>query len=216
MAAYVLGMYIPGNYFSSLKPCTDSAQTGWIIGWRTFKNGYTPGFVENESIRSLVTNPLDWKTSSEHVSYAYNKGAVTTKFNRIQKSATDAQIHGGILWINRPRIPGSIFLRLKNFHIGDINLFYINIRENCRLRVKRLQGNEWKRIIALVRLTVADSQRQGMSRAEKSIPRVYGIIWHSHLHTNHFNLQLWLRYTQYMPRAGMEQLHVAQRNYQPV
>src|SRR4051812_12266936 len=83
----------------------------------------------------MVTNPLTWKTTDEYAPYSLNKGAVTTTFNRVIHGATDAQIHDGVLWINRPRIPGSIFLNIKNYHIGDINLFYVNIRENLRERV---------------------------------------------------------------------------------
>ena len=46
VAAYVIGMAIPKNYFTDLKPCTDAAQTGCIIGWRTYKKNYEPEFVK--------------------------------------------------------------------------------------------------------------------------------------------------------------------------
>jgi hypothetical protein len=141
VAAYVIGMYIPPDYFTDLKMCSDSLQTGCIVGWRTFKNGYQPGFVMNEKKQGWVTNPLTWTTTNEYAPFKLNRGAVIRNFNQVQPRITDARIHNGILWINRPHITGSVFLRMRNFHIGDINLYYINIRENVRRRI----GVFWKR-----------------------------------------------------------------------
>ena len=39
VVAYIIGMAIPKNYFSSLGPCKDSTQTGCFVGWRTYKKG---------------------------------------------------------------------------------------------------------------------------------------------------------------------------------
>lgn len=135
VVAYVLGMYMPDNYFTDLKMCRDSTQTGCLVGWRTFKNGYEPDFVKKEKNSGMITNPLTWTISSEHAAYRLNKGGVITDFNKLRPHITDARIHDGILWINKPHIPGSFLLRMKNFHIGDINLFYVNIRENVRQRI---------------------------------------------------------------------------------
>lgn len=135
VAAYLVGMYIPGNYFEKIPLCNSPHQTGCIIAWRTYKRGYEPEHVKNESPRSLVTNPLTWTTAEEYAPYRLNKGAVITNFNQVRPGLSDAQIHNGVLWINRPHMPGSVLLRMKNFHIGDINLFYLNIRENLRTRI---------------------------------------------------------------------------------
>ncbi|HZG26605.1 MAG TPA: hypothetical protein VEZ17_18585, partial [Chitinophagaceae bacterium] len=62
-------------------------------------------------------------------------GGVINNFNKLWPNITDARIHDGILWIDRPHITGSFLLRMKNFHIGDINLFYMNIRANVRQRI---------------------------------------------------------------------------------
>jgi hypothetical protein len=136
VAAYIPGMYIANNYFTHLKPCADATSTGCFVGWRTYLKGYEPEFVTKEKGTGLVTNPLTWKSTDDYAAYQRNKGGVTTDFNNLRKGISDAQIHNGILWINRPRIPGSRFLKMRNFHVGDINLFYMNIRENLRERVK--------------------------------------------------------------------------------
>lgn len=135
VVAYVLGMYIPADYFSELKMCKDSTQTSCLVGWRTYKNGYEPEFVKREKNSGMVTNPLTWTTTDEYAGYALNKGGIITDFEKFRPNIADAKIHDGILWINKPHIPGSFLLRMKNFHIGDINLFYQNIRENVRQRI---------------------------------------------------------------------------------
>lgn len=135
VAAYVVGMYIPQNTFAELKPCTDSLQTGCFVGWRSFKKGFEADYVKAEATKCYVTNPLIWTNGNEYVPRNLNKGAILTKFNKLRIDAVDAQIHDGILWLNRPHFPGSFLFRIKNYHIGDINLFYMNIRENVHSRI---------------------------------------------------------------------------------
>jgi len=135
VVAYIPGMYIPGDYFNTLKMCNDSMQTGCIVGWRTYKNGYEPALVRNQKRSGWVTNPLTWTTSKNPAPYRLNKGGVINNFNKHWPNITNARIHDGILWIDRPHITGSFLLRMKNFHIGDINLFYMNIRANVRQRI---------------------------------------------------------------------------------
>jgi hypothetical protein len=141
VAAYIIGMAIPRDYFSGLQACGDSTATGCLVGWRTFRKGYEPSFVIAEKGSSLVVNPLTWKLDSMHAPRRLNKGAVLIKFNSLVKHVTDAQIHEGVLWVHRPHFRGSILIRKKNYHIGDINLFYLNIRGNVRTRIR----NYWKR-----------------------------------------------------------------------
>ncbi len=135
VAAYVIGMYIPQHIFAELKPCNDSLQTGCFVAWRSFKRGFEADFVKAEATTSYVTNPLTWSSTDEYAPRDLNRGAVLTKFNTIRLHTADAQIHGGVLWLNRPHFPGSFLLPSKNYHIGDINLYYMNIRENAHARV---------------------------------------------------------------------------------
>src|SRR4030095_11104036 len=92
VAAYLVGMAIPKDFFSSLKMCEDSLQTGCVCVWRTFRKGYKPGFVKAENGNSLVTNPITWKTNDEYASRKMNKGSVLYKFNKVYKKTTDAKI----------------------------------------------------------------------------------------------------------------------------
>ncbi len=135
VVAYILGMYIPNDYFKTIPLCKDSNQTGCIVGWRTYKNGYEPDFVKKENNSGWVTNPLTWTIDSTQGTYAMNQGGVITDFNKLRVGIADAQIHDGVLWIHQPHIPGGFLLRMKNFHVGDINLYYVNIRNNVRQRI---------------------------------------------------------------------------------
>ncbi len=141
ICAYIIGMPIPEKYFSNLPPCGDEKQTGCFVGWRTYRNGYTPEFVKKEQFKSIVVNPLTWKINEDHVSIKMNKGGVLKNFNKIVPKVVDAKINGNILWSCKPDVFGKMFFTAKNFHIGDINLFYMNIRENVDVRIKSFMEN---------------------------------------------------------------------------
>lgn len=135
VVAYIVGWSIPENSFEKITGCTDSLQTNCFCGWRTFKENYIPVYIRNEQTVSFVTNPLSWTTTNEYISLEKNKGSVLRDFNKIIRHTTDAQIHNGVLWANKPKFPGAIFYQSKNYHIGDINLFYMNMRENIEQRI---------------------------------------------------------------------------------
>ena len=142
VAAYIIGMAIPRDSFPGLPACRDSGATGCLIGWRTYKEGFEPPFVAKEKDLSIVVNPLTWTTTDEYAPRRLNKGAILINFNKLVLGVVDAQIHDGVLWVHRPHFPGSFLYRTNNYHIGDINLFYLNIRENLRTRVRNYKMPE--------------------------------------------------------------------------
>lgn len=135
VAAYIIGWPVPKEYFVSLKMCEDSLQTGCICSWRTVKKGFVPFYAKKEKGNSYVTNPLTWTTGTEYAPRKLNKGSLLTQFNRLYKQTTDAQIDNGFLYINKPKFPWSFLFFKRNYHIADINLYYINIRENVAKRI---------------------------------------------------------------------------------
>jgi len=142
VAAYMIGMAIPPAGFNELQPCRDSTATGCIVGWRTYRKNYEPDFVQKEKGTSWVVNPLNWQTTEEHAPRSMNRGGILLNFNKLVPGVVDAQIHDGILWVNRPHFKGSFLFRTKNYHIGDINLFYLPIRDNLRTRVRSFRMKE--------------------------------------------------------------------------
>lgn len=139
VAAYIAGWPVPAGYFTTLKVCTDSLQTGCFCSWRTFKSGYRPAYLEKEQPGVQVTNPISWTTTGEDISRQYNKGAVI-RFNKLYKASTGARISAGLLYTKRPRFPWSFLYRSKNYHVGDINLYYLNIRENIKTRIRQFRA----------------------------------------------------------------------------
>ncbi len=142
ICAYIIGMPVPDDYFTVLKPCADSLATGCFVAWRTFKSESTePDFIAAEKFKSVVINPLTWTNNTDFVAASLNKGGVLKNFNKIVPAVVSAQIHNNILWSSKPNVPGKIFYTQKNYHIGDINLFYINIRENTETRINSFLKN---------------------------------------------------------------------------
>ncbi len=140
VVAYIPGLPVPKDYFSSLRMCADSFQTGCICSWRTVRKGFIPKYYRKENGNSFVTNPLNWRSDSTYAPKNMNKGSVLVKFNEIYPHTTDAQISNGFLFVKRPKFPGSFIYITRNYHIGDINLFYLNIREDVNRRI----GYFWK------------------------------------------------------------------------
>lgn len=141
VVAYILGWPVPKDYFTTLKMCEDSLQTGCICSWRTLKKNYIPHYLKNENGNSFVTNPLTWTTGTEYASRKLNKGSVLLNFNKVYKYTTDAQIDNGLLFVRKPKFPGSFFYFTRNYHAGDVNLFYINLGENISRRIAMFWKN---------------------------------------------------------------------------
>lgn len=136
VCAYIIGLPVFANYFTQLKPCRDSTSTGCFVGWRTFEEGYIAPFIEKEKIKAFVINPLTWTMDTTQAPAELNKGGVLRNFHKLIPGVVQAQIHGNVLWVNKPKFFGNIFLKTKNYHIADYNLFYENIRENAGTRIR--------------------------------------------------------------------------------
>lgn len=135
VAAYLVGMPLEPDYFTSLKPCNEPTQTGCVCSWRTLKDGFKPGYMKDEKFISIVTNPLTWNEHLPDAAKEINKGGILLNFDKLIPHLTNAKVREGVLWVEKPHFFGNIFLRAKNYHIADINLFYLNIRENAAARV---------------------------------------------------------------------------------
>ena len=122
-------MPVKKDQFKDIKPCNDSSETGCFISWRTFKSGHQ--LVENKKDGSIaVTNPLSWTTDTQYVPKSFNRGTLLYDFDNLYPDLVDAQVHNNILWANKPKFRGSIFLRTKNYHIADVNFYYCILHMN--------------------------------------------------------------------------------------
>ena len=134
VAAYMIGMPVVKDTFQTIEPCQDEFDTGCFCSWRTYKEGYMPKkFPTGNHI--AVINPLSWETNETLAPKELNIGGMARKFdNGIIPEINNAKVKNGILWVSKPKFPGSIFLFRKNYHIADFNFFYTNIRNNAKER----------------------------------------------------------------------------------
>lgn len=142
VVAYIVGIPVEEDYFSSLKPCSTATETGCFVGWRTYRNGYKPNYVAAEKKKIWVTNPISWSIEPEKMSRKEQKGAVVQNFNKIYKRVADAYNVDNVLFTRHPRFFGSFLLRTKNYHVGDFNLYYLDVRENMQQRVSSFLGTK--------------------------------------------------------------------------
>lgn len=139
VVAYLVGMPVPTDSLPFLNPCKDSTQTGCYISWRTFLKGYTPTWKAGDPAKIICQNPLNWQLDTSYASKIENQGAILRGFKKVYPRVCDAQVHDGLLWINKPQFLGSKLYKNPNYHVGDYNLFYYNVRQNVWVRVGRFK-----------------------------------------------------------------------------
>jgi len=124
VAAYLIGMPIAKDIYDHVTPCQGATDTGCFVSWRTFKRGYTP---EDAILGDKIAahNPLSWQLDGAYVSKDQHKGAVLRNFNKVYVNATDAESKNGIVWASKPKFPFSFLFTRKNYHVADLNFYYI-------------------------------------------------------------------------------------------
>lgn len=132
VAAYLIGIPVRNTDFSHLQPCTDSLDTGCYVSWRTFRRGTK----KEPEPAVIVTNPLLWDTTKAFAPRTLNEGAVLRPFEKVRPNNVSAEVRGPVLWSSKPQFPGSFLMLRRNYHVGDLNLFYVNIRNNAVQRVE--------------------------------------------------------------------------------
>lgn len=138
--AYLPGYPIPKNSFKYIKPCQFAEETSCVCSWRSYKKSHIPSWLEKEP-EMIVTNPISWSTEKIYVPSSENKGMLIDMEDGIKKPGVGAQIYGNILWTDKPKIKGSFLLISNNYHRGDFNLFYMDVRQNFRKRIKAYWKN---------------------------------------------------------------------------
>jgi len=141
VCAYVIGYQIPEDSFRSLTVCASPKATGCVVGWRSYQEGEIPSDVHSEKGGSLCVNPLDWTTDTGFVPADSNKGTLL-RWNTFYPQEVGAEIEPSthILWVRLPQDAPALVRRMKNLHILDYSLFWMNIRENVRERIKAYEA----------------------------------------------------------------------------
>jgi len=135
VCGYLIGMGVRKNQYEKIPVCSDSLQTGCFVSWRTYRNDFVDSVINRNDSSLAVVNPITWSTNNEIVGREKQKGAILYNFKKVIDNTQGAQAEGNALWVSHPRFPGSFLYTKKNYHAGDINLFYIDIRENVSKRI---------------------------------------------------------------------------------
>ena len=134
VAAYIVGWPVRKDFYKTLKPCENPEQTNCFCTWRTWERDYG---LRNAFEKDVIcTNPLLWTiTEKSYAPKSLNQGGVLRGF-KIYPAVADAEVYKGILLATKPKFKGSALFVRKNYHIADLNLYYLNVRENAQLRSK--------------------------------------------------------------------------------
>ena len=140
----ITGVPVQPDDFQTIKAAQTPQQSGGFASWHTYARGFFPDKYAANHLESCVSpNPLTWSLNEDYAAKTLNKGGVGLKFTFIPQLA-DAQVHRGLLWINKPYVRGRTLLRNKVWHTADINLFWQSIRENVALRIEHYIRQEQK------------------------------------------------------------------------
>ncbi|MGZ3901683.1 MAG: DUF3089 domain-containing protein [Bacteroidia bacterium] len=134
VVAYPIGIPFKKDELKNIPLCSYEKQTGCYVTWNTFLKGAESRTQKRIYENVPCVNPLTMKADEVYAPASMNKGGVTFKKYAVVENVCDAQVHGNVLWINKPKHRGFIKIG-KSYHLFDINLFYMNLRENVALRV---------------------------------------------------------------------------------
>jgi hypothetical protein len=137
VAAYLVGMPVSADAYKTIPVCTSSAQTGCFVSWRTYRDDFKPKRTYLDTVPNItIVNPLSWTTDQQRAPASLNKGMVLYNYEKGPLPALIwAERRGAGLFTNKPKFFGDILFNTKNYHIGDYNLFWLNVRENAVERV---------------------------------------------------------------------------------
>ncbi|MBL4648663.1 MAG: DUF3089 domain-containing protein [Aureispira sp.] len=133
IAAYIVGWGVEEGTYAEIPLGTSAEQTGCFVTWRTYNKGYKPNWIRENDV---CVNPLTWDADTTYAPYTANEGAVLFGFNTLRKNLFDAQVSGPVLWVGKPKMFLGGLLQRNNYHVGDYNLFYVNVRRNAILRAR--------------------------------------------------------------------------------
>jgi hypothetical protein len=86
-------------------------------------------------------NPVTWDTTlvasrAQHKGFLFSNG-------KLYEQSFSTHLGDGVIWISTPHFPYRyLAFTMKNYHMGDVNLFWEDIRRNARQRSKVYMRNQ--------------------------------------------------------------------------
>lgn len=140
VAAYPIGFTTLTNRYADIPVGDSAAQTGCFVTWNTVAWGQDTTGPYTRYRGSACVNPLTWKQDATVAENKLHAGAVPFDWKKnTEKNLLRTKIHGSLLWITftDPSLKKGFYHLGTNYHVSDVNLFWMNIRENAELRVKK-------------------------------------------------------------------------------
>jgi hypothetical protein len=132
VAAYIPGIGIDTNEFKTIRLMTTPGETGGFVTWNTFKRKLDQQQYKWYKGKAVV-NPVTWDLEvnvdkKEHKGFLFSNG-------KLYEHSFNTHLSDGIIWISTPHFPYRyLSFTMKNYHVGDVNLFWEDIRQNALLR----------------------------------------------------------------------------------
>ena len=144
ICAYVVGWNVNKDDFTSIPFGNNPSQTGCVVSWRSYKNGAEDNMAKDSGDNILCVNPITWKSDNTPSTIDMHKGMIGKDFNVLYPKSVVAEVEEKqhILWVDLPEKLDESKGFLKNYHIVDYNLFYMDVRENVRQRVAAFFANK--------------------------------------------------------------------------
>jgi hypothetical protein len=135
---FLIGMPVKKNEFKVISPCAEKEDLHCYYSWRTYRRGYKGKFVNRNDSSIQVNNPVETRGFDEWSSKVNKGKSILWNYNIGYDGILKSKVQGNMLWISRPTFPGGILgLFMKNYHAGDINLFYGEMRSMVRENMLR-------------------------------------------------------------------------------
>lgn len=165
VASYLPGQPLPRSVFDNdltrIPPCEQPAQTGCVAVWGVFAEGGSVDFGDWEENahwnaarqrwigapgQPLVNiNPVSWSVDEPHTPASRHRGAVPfgvagTNFTHPRMQMLSVRDDGRYAFVSPTPLPAQLFndggfFGGANYHVFDISLFWLDLRENARRRL---------------------------------------------------------------------------------
>jgi hypothetical protein len=141
ICAYMPGIAVKKDEFKTIPFLTNPMDVGGFVSWNTFKRRYKTKKYKDWYKGSAVINPVTWDLSN-YAKRSHHKGFLFWDEKMYEQSFKTHLVDGAV-WISIPHVPfRSLSVAMKDYHIGDVNLFWEDIRINAKDRVNAFKQKE--------------------------------------------------------------------------
>ncbi len=141
ICAYMPGIGVKKDEFKTIPLLKKPNDVGGFVSWNTFKRRYKTKKFKDWYQGSAVINPVTWDLSN-NAKRNQHKGFLFWDEKMYEQSFSTHLVDGAI-WISIPHVPfRSLSVAMKDYHIGDVNLFWKDIRINAKNRVQSFRKKE--------------------------------------------------------------------------